>query len=438
MSVERRGMVAWLALLASLIASGIFIYRFATMHGSTRGTHSEREIVAILLSLCLCVVLAAIVGFKAYRGDLWRINAAAQTFTLTTLLALGVIWYLVGSAERPQIGIGTPVKSAAETNVLLGKALAGRKPLRVPTGVFLQAVEFTNASDVSVSGYIWQRYAKGTPKKLERGVILPEALDSYGANQVYTHTDEKTGEETVGYYFNATFRQNFDYANYPFDRQDVWVRMWHKDFNEGAILVPDFDAYGDMTPSALPGLEKMFVSDAWQNEYTTFSYNSVGYNTNFGFGKFTPRPPFPEMYFSVGIKRQFLSVFVARVIPLGIVSILLFAVLVATTKDENRMGATGFNTFALLSYTAALFFVVVLDHIQLRNSLASPVPLYMEYFYFILYTMILLVSLNGVSLTATRDLKVVERHDNALPKIFYWPILLGLLLIVTVWRFYGQ
>ena len=36
------------------------------------------------------------------------------------------------------------------------------------------------------------------------------------------------GTEQIGWYFSGTFRQNFDYRLYPFDRQDIWLRIWSR------------------------------------------------------------------------------------------------------------------------------------------------------------------------------------------------------------------
>ena len=40
-------------------------------------------------------------------------------------------------------------------------------------------------------------------------------------------------EEVIGWYFDVTVRQAFDYSKYPLDTQDVWLRLWHKDFDRG-------------------------------------------------------------------------------------------------------------------------------------------------------------------------------------------------------------
>ena len=72
-------------------------------------------------------------------------------------------------------------KIAQKNNiVLLGKVglnkfLQSRKsenpkdsPLYIPTGVFVQSLEFEDANDVFIKGYIWQKYDNNIPQNVSR------------------------------------------------------------------------------------------------------------------------------------------------------------------------------------------------------------------------------------------------------------------------------
>ena len=43
--------------------------------------------------------------------------------------------------------------------------------------------------------------------------------------------------ETIGWYFKATVRQKFDYANYPLDQQEFRLRIWHSDLTAADRVV---------------------------------------------------------------------------------------------------------------------------------------------------------------------------------------------------------
>jgi hypothetical protein len=53
-------------------------------------------------------------------------------------------------------------------------------------------------------------------------VVLAEGVkEAYDAKEAYRYGED--GVETIGWYFAATLRQTFEYAEYPFDQQDVWL-----------------------------------------------------------------------------------------------------------------------------------------------------------------------------------------------------------------------
>ena len=55
-------------------------------------------------------------------------------------------------------------------------------------------------------------------------------------------------------------------------------------------------------------------------------------------------------------------------------------------------------------------------------SLASPVLMYFEYFYFTVYLAILLVSINAILFAAQFGIRAVEHRENIIPKLVFWPL----------------
>lgn len=92
----------------------------------------------------------------------------------------------------------------------------------------------------------------------------------------------------------------------------------------------------------------------------------ISYNTNFGVGGFT-HSKVPELYFNLGVKRDFKSPFTSDVLPVIVVAILLFAVLMITTKDEKK-DQCGFSSSDVLGYCSALFFALILVYTSLRDK----------------------------------------------------------------------
>ena len=430
--------LAAVALLGLVLVLG---YRYATAHESIDPGATNAELVAILVALLGFVLALTVVVLRPERGEVRRLAWTAAIWSVALLLTLGTIWYLVNANVREEITFGTPMFDQADVDAYLASHLGpvagdpGQQPLLIPTGVMIQSIEFLNANNVQVTGFVWQRYASTVPADVTRGFVLPEAVaEAYQADQAYTF--EENGTQVIGWYIHATLRQAFDYGHYPFDRQDVWLRLWHRDFDRGVLLVPDFAAYADTDPASLPGLDEQFVYGGWDPETTAFSFATNRYNTSFGYSAVADRDSFPELYFNVGLKRDFLSPFFDHIILTLAVALLLFVILGLTTNDTELQQRFGLNTAGVVGSASALLFAVILKHSQIRSVIGSQQVAYLETLPMILYLTILLVALNAILLALPLNVKLVEYKKNILPVVAYWPFLLGVLLVTTLAVFY--
>jgi hypothetical protein len=397
--------------------------------------NDSRAVTTVGIGTCFLIALSiAAMNFVTKRRERWR----GVSFLTALILMIGTVtcWWIVSNRTPKTYGFGELVHNETDTTKLLKKYLKpDAKPYKIPTGFFIQSAEFTNGSNVDITGYIWQKYGNNIPKNITEGFVLPEALEAYEVTEAYR--SQRADYKIVGWYFHATLRQQFFYQLYPLDNQDVWLRIWHKNFEQGAILVPDFDSYSrPYSESDVNGVDAEFVRDGWDMAYTSFNFNNIKYTTSFGLGSYKQGKPFPELYYCVGMKRNFRGPLITRIIPMGVVTILLYAVLVATRKSVKSSELIGFNTFAVLSYCAALFFVVTIDHAGLKNLLGQSNICYLDYFYFTIYIAILLVSINSIVLTNSKqNHRIVEYGDNLIPKYLFWPFVLGSIFLVTVLTF---
>jgi hypothetical protein len=311
--------------------------------------------------------------------------------------------------------------------------------------VYVQSLEFEGANNVKVTAYVWQHYLKGEHAGLHRGFVLPEAT-SPTVTEAYREmespqdpgclADNKTRDcaELVGWYVAATLRQDFDYSHYPLDLQQVWFRMWHTDFRDNVVLIPDLDSYSRPNPKATPGVQKPFVLPGWEVEESWFSLNDHEFNTNFGDSRALGGNSKSELFFNMRIKREFLNPFVSRIIPLVLVSILMFLIVLISTKSSDESEWLGFSASSTVAGLSALFFVVGINHSDLRQSLQSPTIMYFEYFYFVVYIMLLYVAVGSIRIAKQ---SVVEGHEeNLIASLVYWPALSGVLFVLTLGVFY--
>ena len=299
---------------------------------------------------------------------------------------------------------------------------------RISTGIFLQSIEFLTANDVAITGYIWQKISGPDAKKDYLGFSFPDAKKTK-IEKVYVNNDIGV----VRWHFQATMRQKFEYSRYPFDREDLWIRLWSNSSTE-SILIPDFDSYKSLIPETLPGIEPCILLGGWKPQKTFFSYRVKSYATDFGAGNFS-NSKVPELYFNVDFKRDFRTPFESDLLPVIVVIVLLFSVLTLITKGESRQHF-GFSSHNVLTYCTTLFFTLILAHSSLRNKIPIDSTIYLEYFYFIMYLAILVVSLNSIAFASNLSIPFIDKNDNQYVKVLYWPVLTGILLLITILNFY--
>ena len=425
--------------------------------------------VLVLMMTIFCLVVLVVWQNKKRH---WVMSIS---FSLLCTLTTIVVWYNNQISDIRKTGETVLVENKtdleAALNTLSRKARVEKTSVtphsydsstKIKTGFFIQSVKFSSANDVFVTGYAWQKTPKGWKedhicapdneianagaeigsnfKKLRKkrktgpvtsagclGFILPEA-ESLNMKIVYADRD------ITRWYFEASLRQEFNYLKYPFDEENVWIRARPKNFYDpDVILVPDFDAYPSLEYHKVVGLEDDIFVEGWDISKTFYSFKMTQYKSNFGASVNDPiMTNRPDLYFNITIRREFLGVFVAYMIPIIVIAFLLFAVIMIRAKDSAMNEWLGFNSATVLGYAASLFFVLVISHMSLRETLHAKGIIYLEYFFFSLYIAIAIVSVNSIEFAFRR---INGKSDRHVLRYIYWPGLLLSILVATVMRF---
>jgi hypothetical protein len=378
-----------------------------------------------------------------------RKKLGSRSFWVSLVLLVVLVFSWV-DLNRHEPDLANQLVSQPATEMWLQENWRSKTPLRrVKTGFFIQSLKFYDSNEVHLTGYIWQKYNTSTqadivPPVGKSGFILPEQVDSGAFTPVELYRREISGgdEILIGWYFEATLRQFFNYFTYPFDHKTVWVRMWHRKFTSNVVLVPDFESYsaynlskGQTKPQIdlheSFGYETDIVLGAWEIDNTYFDYRPSGYDTNFGVPDYVGQKDFPELRYNFVIKRKFENAFIVHLLPLFVVAALLFGVLLTISDKPDEVERHGFTTSSVIGACSALFFVALLAHIELREQFAGSRVVFMELFYFFMYA-VLVIACAYAYLFADDSLwlrKLVGNGGNSLVKAAYWPFLL---LVVTL------
>lgn len=377
-------------------------------------------------------------GPRLHTGRWWLLAILVSLILAAVLVLLWVV-------ENNETPLRQQITNNEELSTFLDAAWAERTlpdAQEIRTGVFVQSLAFRSASDVHVSAYVWQVLEPNQRGMVNEGFIVPELVDSsVPLREEYRIVDEN-GRELIGWYLEGVVRQPFEYNEYPFDHKVVWLRLWPKDFDANVVLVPDFASYPCVEdPGSLCtgvndrfGVEESIVLGEWEPEDTYFDFNVASYNTNFGVADYVGQRQFPELRFNVEIRRAFQSAFIINLVPLFVVAALGFGVLLLVTGAGEKASRVGFNTAGVLGTVSALFFVVVIAHVQLRTQFAGAGVVYLEYFYFAMYVALLAVAVTGYLANAdsSRNHWVFATGDLIIPKLLYWPSILLAMVLLTV------
>ncbi|MCX5204478.1 hypothetical protein OG897_23860 [Streptomyces sp. NBC_00237] len=429
--VRTAARTTYVLLALSLLAAGLFAHLYFG-RDTPRPGHTERGGWAPLLLACCAVALCAAAALvKPYLLTVHRCALMATASTLIFLTGIGVTWYVVSHDEITDTIVGTPLLTRRDADDFLTRTLPGVPLRKIPTGVFVQSSKFTSPEEVEVSGYVWQRYGKDVPES-SMGVVFPEATDGYDEIQEAYDTRSTDGRRLKGWHFKVTLRQDFNYKHYPLDKQNVWLRMWSKATFTNDVLVPDFAAYPPWTYGRI-GLDQDAVTTGWSPYYTGWSFGMHEYTMTQGLTDWDkPFKSAPELYFNVGMEREWAGPMMGRLIQSFFISVVMFLALFVFTKDDGKNPRFGFSAWTAISFSVTLLLVVVVDQQEIREIAGDTSLTYLEYLAISQYIVITGIFANAILLGKDTNRRFLEWRDNMLATLLYWPVLVGLFFAFTL------
>jgi hypothetical protein len=401
----------------------------------------RRRIIWIIVSTVFGLI--GVAGWACIRARQRRPGNAM----LWGLVALSTILMMTGMFSIRQVVFRQPIKDDADRVTIVDRSgldaflttqsagWSGESSLQyLPIGIYLQSMKFVAPQEVFVTGYVWQKNGVSEPTDGEPGFVLPDASNPR-ITEAYRYEDN--GVETMGWHIETTIRQNLNLSRYPLDDAEVCIRFQPRGLDQRLVLVPDLGSYTLTHPAARPGLDKKLLVAGWKVVGSLFDYKFESYDSSLGIPGRSSEAVVPELNFNVRIRRSFLDVIIGNGIPLIGVLVMLFAMVASSTRDEEESKLLGFNPSGVMKVGSALFFIVLLAHVQLRSTIQVQQVVFMEYIFFVVYSAILLVSLHNFLFSLERYNKGRLGYRNGLvQKLLFWPLLSAALLLVMIFQFY--
>lgn len=385
-----------------------------------------RDQMTIALSLSATVFLLLSTVFHADRLHFTNFWAVSATFSLLCVGLIVLAWVLTNRVEA-QLGVSITSQSELDRYIEAIERPPGafNGPLEIPTGILIQAMDFPDPTSVTVNGYIWQVYPLDVD--VQRGFSLPDQIGVEATLEEIRRETIDDELEIIVWYIGVDLRQRYDTIRFPFDQRNIEIRMMPADLQADVVLTPALEAYDFINPELLPGVDALADINNWWLMRSEFSYVPQQNLTNFGLPSLARDTLAYELRFNIYAQRNYLGPFIAYLLPGFIALIMTFAYLLSGRGPGDDEGI-----ISALNYAAAVFFVVAVIHTALRAQIAAVGITYMEYVYILLYLAIIGVAGNSFVRARFPEWGVVSYENNLIPKVLYWPLLAGAMLITTM------
>lgn len=403
----------------------------------------QRKIINISISISLVLIFLLALLLKVYSlktKSLWIFSILTS---LIFILNVSLIWYIQLNIDYSEelknttrVYSNDALASYVDKKNYEGKLLGKSNYLEIPTGLFLEELFVTDSYDMSVSGKIWQKWPVNHDLKDNIGFHFIQAAP--GGRSVFVELLSKDRIDSATWLytwqFSAKLRVFFDYDQYPLDQHYIDIRLIYPDMTDEIMLVPDFASYEVLNPSSKPGMSDVIFLPKHRIIASYFSFSSLDMKTFFGQNRGNSSAEYEALEYNVVIKRRFITPFISFIIPFLLGSAIIFFLIFSLSrkKEEN----SGVTVMGVVQGMAALFFSMLLANITIRNRIPAPHITYLETFYIIIYIMIVLLIVLVVIYSKSTRFKWLNFRDNLILKVLYWPLLYGMVYVVTLLRFY--
>lgn len=403
-----------------------------------------QKIINIVLVLTVIIVLLLILLLKVYQGNINNMWYFSILFSLLILTNIIIIWKLNlnmievrEDLHKEKIVTKTDLNSfLLEKNKKL-KDIGYPEYITIPTGIYLYDMYFINAYDISFHGKIWQKIPDTLNLKLKNKVafIFPQKLSQGISIRTNFISKTKVKNDWVYLYdFTAVLNLDFYYSKYPLDFRMLNIQLMYPNTYENIILVPDLDGYTKMDPKLKPGINNKMYLPGNRIYSSYFSFANIDFNSNLGDISYKGPSNTPVLEFNVLVKRVLATAIVSDILPIVVISIMMFLLLFTLHKVNGEL-IEG-SALSVIQAAGGFLFILLMAHIQLRKTLETPELSYIEMFYIIMYFFVSLISTSILLYVKTNKFKFLEYKNNIIVKVSFWPVLLIAIYITTILMLY--
>ncbi len=401
---------------------------------------NHRYIKLTLFFSAFLLIIIAIYFNKDYldRQEIWQLSILATVLLIFNILLIGYLEHT--GSRRINTSESPPIADVSSLGSFINKQQTRRRELKlpestpIPTGMFIERMAFENSYNLNIGGRIWQKYPLNLVETISEGFRLPQTSPFAEASFI----EEVSRKEIKGiagkpdyllisWDFRVTVQQYLNYENFPFDKRHISLDIVPISNEDHLVFTPDLASYEFTNPTRKPGLNQNVIVSGNNIMKSYFNYSVASYDTDFGYGAKTLFEEVPILHYNIDLRRILLNTFVTYLIPIFVVLIMMYILLIACSKTEERQG--------IIEAMAAFFFVLIFSHIDLRKEIITADLIFMEYFYFVTYLMIILTTWNLITYAKNKS-HIFDFNENQVFKAVYFPFFFLAMLIITLSKFY--
>ena len=417
---------------------GLLFYKNDLLGDTTELNRRYIKIALVLSAFFL--ILLAIYFNKDFLNEreIWVLSVLGSILLLVNIVLIGYLQHSSNQShstnKSPPLTDVASLNSFVEQQHARSETLKLPKSIPVPTGIYIQRMEFEDSYNLNVGGTIWQKYPLDFVDKIKVGFRLPQISPFAEASYIeesyrkeIAPKEDENGFLLVGWDFRVTLRLNFKYGNFPLDKRHINIEILPLDNNDHLIFTPDLASYNYTNPSKKSGINNRIEISGSEVLASYFNYSIESYDADFGYGTKEIFEKVPVLHYNVQLRRKLLNAFVTYLIPIFVVLFMMFILIISTSKSVEKQG--------IIESMAAFAFVLVFSHIDMRKEIVTADLIYIEYFYFATYLLIVISTYNLVTYAKVNS-KNFDFNDNQIFKAVFFPIFYILILIVTLVKFY--
>lgn len=374
-------------------------------------------LVLISISLFIFCIFIAFINFDLKNNEhLFKCVKLISTVAICNIIA--IIIFSNGIDQDRQFVI-------YDKESVLNLIDSSNSPTPIYTTILVEDIDFVDPTKIAVSGFVILRI----PKTFQNDIPFTFGNLAGGfSNEIKELSSETTadGDKIKIYGLDLVLLSPPLNFFYPFDQRNIYFNFIPLNKNQPIYFQPDFYAYSNLISSEIMGINNDIVIEGWNILESFFNYSYQNVFPTFNYADGLNLIEQPTLNFNISIKRRLSNAILSNLLPVFIAIPLIFFILLLPLPFILK------HAFNILTYLAAIIFIIVLNHSSLRGNAGISGYSLVENIYLNTYALIVYFIYSVISMIVNKtQSRWVFYQDRLTIYYLFWPIICLVLYRIT-------